>query len=226
MAGQMISYSDGSRDFDAYFAPSVNGAGPGVIVIQEWWGLVGHIKNVADRFAAAGFTALAPDLYEGKSTEEPDEAASLMQALHIGQTEMILRKAILTLLASPSTLGDKVGVVGFCMGGQLAMFAAGSNPVIGATVNFYGNHPAVSPSFRALNGPVLGLFAELDENVSQDSVRALDVELSVLGKPHEFITYPGAHHAFFNDERPEVYDPLAANNAWQRTTEFLRSNLA
>lgn len=221
----MISYMSGDQAHWAYLSPSATGSGPGVIVIQEWWGLVGHIQEVADRFAEAGFTALAPDLYNGKTTVEPDEAATLMQAMHIGETETILRKAILTLMANPATSG-KIGVVGFCMGGQLAMFAAGSNPVIAATVDFYGIHPKVTPSYRDLNGPVLGIFAEHDSYASPEAVKALSAELTVLGKPHEFITYPGIQHAFFNDHRPSVYNASAAADAWDRTLAFLRANLA
>jgi len=222
----MIRFSNDAESYEAYVSPSVTGSGPGVIVIQEWWGLVGHIKDVADRFAEAGFTALAPDLYKGKTTTEPDEAGSLMQALHISETEAILRKAIMLLMTHPATAPNTpVGVVGFCMGGQLAMFAAGSNPVIGACVNFYGIHPKVQPSYRTINGPVLGIFAEHDEYASPEAVRALDRELTVLEKPHEFVTYPGTHHAFFNDQRPEVYSAEASADAWQRTVAFLKENL-
>ncbi|WP_158409125.1 dienelactone hydrolase family protein [Fimbriimonas ginsengisoli] len=221
----MIKFSDGSHEHDAYLSPSKTGKGPGVIVIQEWWGLVDHIKRVCDRFADEGFTALAPDLYHGKSTKEPDEAASMMQALNIAHTEAILRKAIMTLMVNPATEGEKIGVVGFCMGGQLALFAAGSNPVIKACVNFYGIHPNVEPSYRTLSGPVLGIFAEHDDCVDPELVKAMSKELTLLGKVHEFITYPGAQHAFFNDDRPEVYDAAAAADAWKRTIRFLKENL-
>lgn len=224
--GEMIRFTTGTESHDGYLAVSQKGSGPGIIVIQEWWGLVPHIKEVCDRFAGEGFTALAPDLYHGQSTTEPDEAATLMQALHISDTEQILRKAILTLMTHPSvTPSDGVGVVGFCMGGQLAMFAAGSNPVIKGTVNFYGIHPKVQPSYRDITGPVLGFFAERDNYASADAVRALDVELTSLGIPHDFFTYPGTDHAFFNDHRPEVYDAGAAQDAWQKTVVFFRENL-
>lgn len=227
MAGEEITFSNGSEDVRAYVSRPASGHGPGVIVIQEWWGLVPHITDVCDRFAAEGFTALAPDLYRGKVAVEPDEAATLMQALHIGETEAVLRKAILTLMADPATVPNtKVGVVGFCMGGQLALFAAGSNPVIAATVDFYGIHPKVQPSYRNINGPVLGIFAEHDDYASPAAVAALDRELTVLGKPHDFHTYPGTHHAFFNDTRPKVYDAEASADAWRRSIEFLRSHLA
>jgi len=224
MVGQMIQFSDSEEKYDGYLAPAVGGKGPGVIVLQEWWGLVPHIKDVADRFAKAGFTALAPDLFRGKSTTEPDEAASLMMALHIGETEKLLASAIAALITHTAVEGDKVGVVGFCMGGQLSLYAACSNPSIKACVDFYGIHPDVQPALRALNGPVLGIFAENDAYASPEQVRALTEELTLLEKPHEFITYPGTDHAFFNDTRP-VYDKVAAEDAWKRVCEFFDANL-
>jgi carboxymethylenebutenolidase len=206
-------------------AVSNTGSGPGVIVLQEWWGLVPHIKDICNRFAAQGFTALAPDLYKGDSTTDPDDAATLMQALNISETEQILRKAVTVLLARNEVSSEQVGIIGFCMGGQLAMFAAGANPAIGACVDFYGIHPKVQPSYRDLNGPVLGIFAENDSYASPEAVKALDRELTLLEKEHEFHTYPGTDHAFFNDQRPEVYDDAAAKDAWGRAVAFLKENI-
>ena len=223
--GEMISFNGGGDNYEGYLAVSNSGSGPGVIVLQEWWGLVPHIKDICDRFAAEGFTALAPDLYKGDSTTDPSDAATLMQALNIAETEQILRKAVTVLLARNETSSDQVGIIGFCMGGQLAMFAAGANPAIGACVNFYGIHPKVQPSYRDLNGPVLGIFAERDSYASPEAVQALDKELTLLEKKHEFKTYPGTDHAFFNDQRPEVYDDAAARDAWQRAIAFLRQNV-
>ena len=225
MKGQMIQFADGGDTYQGYLAPAASGKGPGIIVIQEWWGLVPHIKDVADRFAEAGFTALAPDFYQGKTADEPDEAGSLMMALHIGETERLLSIAINTLLANSATTGEKVGVIGFCMGGQLSLFAACCNPSIGACVDFYGIHPNVQPALRALNGPVLGIFAETDAYAGPDQVHALAEELTLLGKPHEFITYPGTQHAFFNDVRP-AYNKDAADDAWTRVVKFFSENLA
>ena len=223
--GEMIEFVSEDVKHNGYLALP-EGTGPGVIVVQEWWGLVPHIKAVADRFASEGFVALVPDLYNGHTTTDPDDAATMLQALHIGETEVIFREAVRTLLAQPAVSpNDKVGVVGFCMGGQLAMFAAGCNPSIKATVNFYGIHPKVQPSYRDIAGEVLGIFAENDHMANQDAVRALDVELTTLSVPHEFHTYPGVDHAFFNDTRPEVYNAEAAADAWSRTLAFLRSNL-
>lgn len=222
----MIQFACNGTTFDGYLARPATGHGKGVIVLQEWWGLVGHIKSVTDRFAQAGFCALAPDLYGGQSTTEPDEAASLFMALNISETEKILRCAILRLLDEEATLGDKVGVVGFCMGGQLSLYAAATNPEqIGACVNFYGVHPNVHPPFEQLEAPVLGIFAEHDEYASPAAVAAMSAQLTELGKPHEFHTFPGVGHAFFNDDRPAVFNPDAAEVAWDKTITFLSHNL-
>jgi carboxymethylenebutenolidase len=227
MQGESISFSNGSDDVKAYISRSVTGSGPGIVVIQEWWGLVPHIMDVCDRLAREGFTALAPDLFHGETAEEPDDAATLMQALHIGETESVLRKAILTLMADSATKpSDRIGIIGFCMGGQLAMFAAGNNPVIRATVNFYGIHPAVQPSYRDINGAVLGVFAEIDNYATAPAVEALDRELTLLEKRHEFHTYPGTKHGFFNDTRPDQYDAEASAEAWKRAVEFFRCELS
>jgi carboxymethylenebutenolidase len=221
----MITFNGGQEQYEGYLAVSNTNSGPGVIVLQEWWGLVPHIKDICDRFAAEGFTALAPDLYKGESTTDPDEAATMMQALGIAETEQILAKAVKTLLAHEGVSSGCTGIIGFCMGGQLALFAAGSNRDICACVGFYGIHPKVQPSYRELNGPVLGIFAEKDNYASPEAVKALDRELTLLEKEHEFITYPGTDHAFFNDTRPEVYDAEAAADAWKRTLAFLRANV-
>lgn len=222
----MIEFSGNGKQFQGYLSTPASGSGPAVVVIQEWWGLVGHIKDVADRFAAEGFVALAPDLYGGDSTVEPEEAGSLMMALQIPVVEKQLTGAADALLTRPETVGSKCGVVGFCMGGQLALYAAAASPEkFGACVNFYGVHPNANPPLENLSCPVLGIAAEYDEYTSPDKVAALDAELNRLGKAHQFVTYPGTHHAFFNDDRPEVYDAAAAADAWSRTINFLKQSL-
>ncbi|MBC8063675.1 MAG: dienelactone hydrolase family protein [Chlorobia bacterium] len=222
--GSIIKFSGGDREFEGYLSEASD-PGPGVIVFQEWWGLVDHIKDVCDRFAAEGITALAPDLYFGEATTEPTRAGELMMALNISETAEVVGSAIQHLLNSSKLESSKVGVVGFCMGGQLAVYCAANDDRIGASVNFYGIHPKVQPSYRGLSGPMLGIFAEHDEYGNPEAVRALSEELTLLEKPHHFETYPGTKHAFFNDDRPEVYNEHAAKDAWQRTIAFLKENL-
>src|ERR671936_715891 len=180
--GEMVKFvSNGSTDTGYLATPDV-GAGPGLIVIQEWWGLVDHIKDVCDRFAAAGFAALAPDLYHGKTTKSPDEAGKLMMALRIDEAEKDLRGAIQFLLDQEATTGNKVGTVGFCMGGALSLYAASKNPQVGACVVFYGIHPNVKPDLANLQAPVLGIYAERDKSVPPEAVRELEARLKGLGK--------------------------------------------
>lgn len=215
--GAMVEFAANGSTTSGYLAKPESGAGPGVIVLQEWWGLVGHIKTVADRFAAAGYVALAPDLYHGEATKSPDEAGKLMMALEIDRAEKDLRGAV-DYLANDAS-GDKLGVVGFCMGGQLALYAASKNARIGACVDFYGIHPNVQPDYAALEAPVLGLFAEKDSFVSPDVANELEAKLKAAGVATDFHIYPDVDHAFFNDER-EVYNLAAATDAWDRVQNF------
>ncbi len=223
MAGKMVSFPSNGQTTEAYLATPAAGKGPGVLVIQEWWGLVGHIKSVCDRFAAAGFSALAPDMYHGQTASEPDGAGKLFMALNIAQAEKDLRGAATHLLQHSSTA--KLGAVGFCMGGQLALFAATLNPSVGACISFYGIHPNVKPDYSKLSGPVLGLFAEKDQFVNPSAARAVDLAIKGAGKQSEIHIYPGVDHAFFNDERADVYNKAAADDAWKRTLDFFRKHL-
>jgi carboxymethylenebutenolidase len=225
MAGQMMEFQSDGGTAQGYLSLPEGGRGPGVVVIQEWWGLVPHIKSVADRFAREGLVALAPDLYHGDVARSPDEAGKLMMALNIAQTEKDLRGAVQYLLNQEATTGNRVGTVGFCMGGALSLYAASKNEQVGACVVFYGIHPKVEPDLNNLRAPVLGLFAENDKSVPPEAVRELEAKLRERGKQVETHIYPGTDHAFFNDTRPEVYDAGAAADAWRRTIEFLRRNL-
>jgi carboxymethylenebutenolidase len=219
----VVDFPVNGRKARGYLSKPESGSGPGVLVIQEWWGLVEHIKSVADRFAASGYVALAPDLYHGESTKSPDEAGKLMMALGIDEAEKDLRGAATYLLSESST--KKIGVVGFCMGGQLALFAASKNPAIGACVNFYGIHPNVKPDYARIKAPVLGLFAEKDPWVPPAAVKKLEADLKAAGVSTDFTIYPGVDHGFFNDTRKEVHDVAAATEAWSRVLAFLAKHL-
>lgn len=225
MAGQMVEFPSNGGTASGYLAIPGEGKGPSVIVIQEWWGLVPHIKDVCDRFAAEGFVALAPDLYHGKTTTSPDEAGKMMMAMQIDGAEKDLRGAITFLLDHEATTADKVGTVGFCMGGALSLYTATKNAQVGACVVFYGGHPNVKPDLPNLQAPVLGLYAARDGFVTPELVHALENRLKELGKSAEIHIYPDADHGFFNDTRPTVYNETAAKDAWRRVLEFFRQNL-
>ena len=223
MTGTMVEFPTNGHMTQGYLATPASGKGPGVLVIQEWWGLVPHIKKVCDRFAAEGFSALAPDMYHGQVASEPDEAGKLFMALSIGQAEKDLAGAAKYLAGRSST--STLGAVGFCMGGQLALFAGCIDRSIGAVVDFYGIHPNVKPDYSRLSGPVLGLFAEKDAFVTPQTAREVEAAIRKAGKPVEIHIYPGVDHAFFNDERPDAYNRAAAEDAWRRTLAHFRASL-
>jgi carboxymethylenebutenolidase len=226
--GEIVEFPSNGSTASGYLATLTEGAGLGLIVIQEWWGLVAHIEDVCDRFAAEGFTALAPDLYHGQKTTEPDEAGKLMMALNMTQAAKDLSGAVDFVANHPQTRGDGVGVIGFCMGGGLALALACARPdLVEACVPFYGIIPwaDAQPDWSKLSAPVLGHYAELDGFFTPDAVKALEAQLHGLGKEAEMYIYPSVDHAFFNDTRPEVYSAEASDMAWDRTLSFLRSNL-
>jgi carboxymethylenebutenolidase len=223
MPGKMVDFPSNGGATQGYLATPSSGKGPGVLVIQEWWGLVPHIKRVADRFAAEGFAALAPDVYHGKTADEPDGAGKLFMALNIAQTEKDLRGAATYLTQHSSTA--KIGAVGFCMGGQLALFAGTLNPNVGAVVDFYGIHPNVKPDYSKLSAPVLGLFAEKDTFVTPSTAREVDAAIKKAGQSSEIHIYPNVDHAFFNDDNKAAYNKSAADDAWRRTIAFFRQHL-
>jgi carboxymethylenebutenolidase len=224
--GEEIRFGSGGEEVGGYLAAPAGGRGPGVLVIQEWWGLVDHIRDVCDRFAREGFVALAPDLYRGERATDPDAAGRLMMNLEIPRAARDLDAAADALFGHEATTGARLGAVGFCMGGQLALFAATRSRRIGAVVDFYGIHPNVTLDLSGLEAAVLGIFAERDEFVPPDAARKLEADLRGAGKRARFEIYPGVGHAFFNDARPDAYDARAAARAWSETLAFLRAELA
>jgi len=194
----------------------------GVVVIQEWWGLDDHIRSVTDRFADAGFVALAPDLYHGTVASSPDEAEKLRMTLDIDRAGSELRQAVVNV---KERTGHAPGVVGFCMGGALSLYAAcASGDDVGACVIYYGGYPGIEYDYAGLTAPVLGHWAEHDD-LANPSVGRLEDAFAAHVKPYEFHRYTGTHHAFFNDSRPAVYDLDAAGQSWQRTLRFFRDHL-
>jgi len=221
--GEIVSFKSNGSMGSGYLA---DGGGPGVIVIQEWWGLVPHIKAVADRFAAEGFTALAPDLYRGAAASEPDEAGKLMMGLKLDRAGKDLSGAVDFL--QERTGRKKVGVVGYCMGGGLTLTLACQRPdAVAAAAPFYGviPWPEAQPDWDAITAVVEGHYAENDAFASPEAARALEADLKKRGKTATFNIYPGTHHAFFNDDRPDVYDAAASATAWTSVLSLFRANL-
>ncbi|CAB4872926.1 unannotated protein [freshwater metagenome] len=221
--GELVTFKSNGGTCDGYIAGD---SGPGVVVIQEWWGLNEHIKDIVDRFAAAGFVAIAPDLYHGASATEPDGAGKLMMALNLAEAGKDMSGAI--DLLQQRTGRTKVGVVGFCMGGGLALVAACQRPdAVAGVAPFYGLIPWASaqPDWSALTAKVEGHYAANDAFFTPDNAAALQEQLRDLGKDATLHVYPATDHAFFNDTRPEVYDAAAAATAWERTLALFRSAL-
>lgn len=221
--GETVTFPSNGGTCSGYLAKPASGSGKGVIVIQEWWGLNDNITGIADRFAEAGYVALAPDLYHGTLTDEPDEAGKLLMALNIQGAENDLKGAVTYL---KDLTGSPVGTVGFCMGGALSLFAAcNSDGDVGACVDFYGGHPMVKYNWDNLTAPVLGIWAEHDDFVNPN-IPTYKAELEKRNIEHEFITYPGTQHAFFNDEHPEPqYAPEASKDAWEKTLAWYAKHL-
>jgi carboxymethylenebutenolidase len=218
----MVTFKSNGHTCDGYIA----GSGPGVLVIQEWWGLVPHIKDVVDRLAAAGFTALAPDLYHGEATTEPDGAGKLMMALNIEQAGKDMSGGV-DLLRERSG-SDKVGVVGYCMGGALALAVAVQRPdAVVACAPYYGviGWPSAQLDWSKLHAKVEGEYAEFDDYAGPEASGSFQEQLRGLGKDATLNVHPGTHHAFFNDTRPEVYDAAASASAWDRTVSLFRATL-
>jgi carboxymethylenebutenolidase len=225
--GEIVSYRSNGGTSEGYLALPADGDGPAVIVIQEWWGLVPHITSLADRFADAGFVALAPDLYHGEMATEPDGAGKLMMGLNVQEAAKDLSGAV-DYLNEKST-GSGIGVIGFCMGGGLALVLACQRPdAVKAVAPFYGVIPwsSARPDWSKLEGVLEGHYAENDDFASPVVVRALEGELKDLGKRASFKVYPGTKHGFFNDTRSDQYDEAAASSAWLKVIDLFKRELA
>ena len=224
---QNVTFPSNGSQAHGYLATPASGSGPGVIVIQEWWGLTDHIASVTDRLAAEGFVALAPDLYGGKVAHDADEAMTLLTELPVEGAARDLSGAVDYLLAQDAVTSQKVGAIGFCMGGGFVlMLAAQQGDRIGAAVPFYGVGPGVPSTYTGVRAAVQGHYAEQDGMYPVDQARALETQIrEEAGVEVEFHYYP-AGHAFHNDENlMGTYDEEQAKVAWGRAVDFLRSHL-
>lgn len=224
--GEIIEFASNGGTGEGYLAVPKSGTGIPVVVIQEWWGLVPHIKSVCDRFAAEGFVALAPDLYHGHTVQEPDEAGKEMMALELDRAAKDMGGAVDELLVRTGASG--VGVIGFCMGGGLALVLACQRPdAVKAVVPCYGiiPWPDAEPDYSSMTAAVEGHYAELDGFFTPEAANALVAKLRGLGKKVSIVVHPGTDHAFFNDDRPEVYNAIEAQKLWESAVRFLSSTL-
>lgn len=223
---QNITFASNGDEAHGYLALPGTGTGPGLIVIQEWWGLTDHIASLADRFAREGFVALAPDLYGGRTTHDAEEAGRLMQELPVERAARDLRGAVDYLLSHEAVSGDRLGAVGFCMGGGFVLsLAAQEGERIAAAVPFYGVLQT-EPDWSNLRARVQGHYGEQDSFVPVDAVRAqFQAIAATTGVQPELHLYP-AGHAFLNDENLlGTYNAEQAGVAWERALAFLHSAL-
>lgn len=218
--GEHVEFPSNGHTCQGYFA----GKGPGIVVIQEWWGLVPHIKGIVDRFAGQGFAAIAPDLYHGKTTTAPDEAGRLLMELDAERAEKEIAGAGAYVLGRPECTSKSYGVIGFCMGGALAQYAATKEKNVSAAASFYGGFKKVASDWGNLTAPILLIYAENDQGVPVEHGRALAKELEDLGKRVQLVTYPDTGHAFCNDTGGN-YNAAAAADAWQKAIDFFRANV-
>jgi carboxymethylenebutenolidase len=218
--GEHVEFPSNSHSCRGYVA----GKGPGIVVIQEWWGLVPHIEDIVDRFASEGFSAIAPDLFHGATASSPDEAGRMLMELDAERAEKEIAAAGAYLLNRPECTSKKYGVIGFCMGGALAQYTATKESNAGATVSFYGGFKKVASDWKNLSAPILLIYAEEDQGVPAEQGRALAKQLEEMGKDVQLVVYPNVNHAFFNDTGRN-YNAAAAADAWKRTIEFFRANV-
>lgn len=224
---QNVTFPSNGSTAHGYLAVPESGSGPGLIVIQEWWGLVDHIADVTDRFAREGYVALAPDLYGGTTTHDAGEASRLMQQLPVTGAAQDLAGAVDYLLSHEAVTSSTVGAVGFCMGGGFVLvLAAQQGEKIGAAVPFYGVPPSDTPDFSRLSAPVLGHYGEQDSGIPVQTVKDLAATIEQQSGNRPLMHFYPAGHAFHNDTNAiGTYSPAQADIAWQRTLDFLRENV-
>ena len=222
MNGQDIVYRVNGQEGQGYLSLPPSGTGPGLLVIQEWWGLVPHIRNMADRYAEHGFVCLAPDLYQGKTAVEPDEAQKMMMELEISDAAKHMSGAVEYLRSHEKVIPKKVGALGYCMGGGMTLYLASLGEV-DAAAPYYGVLVKAKPDYSGVKCPIMGHYAEHDG--ATEGLDALKTDLADNGVDATFHIYEGTEHAFCNDDRPEIYNAEAAALAMERTVKFMQENL-
>ena len=221
MKTELLNLNTSHGATTAHVARPDNDVTAAVILIQEWWGINDHIRDLAGRYASEGFLCVAPDLYRGKLAKDPDEAAKFMQALTIEDGIETIRQAI---AETKSRYGvQKIGITGYCMGGTFALRAACELNDLAAAAPFYGDIPPENV-LKNLKVPTLFIAGKLDAWINPAKVRELTDAAEEYDLPVETVSYD-ADHAFFNDTRPQVYNPEAAADAWRRVLELFRKQL-
>jgi carboxymethylenebutenolidase len=224
--GKSVSYKSGDETVSGIlYTPPGSGPFPALIVIHEWWGLNDWVKQQAEKLAGEGYVALAVDLYRGKVADNPDLAHELMRGVPEDRATRDLRAAYDFLASLPNVKKNRIGSIGWCMGGGYSLDVALAEPHLAATVINYG-HLATEPSeLKKINAPMLGLFGGQDRGITPEDVKKFQQDMEQLGKKIEVTIYPDAGHAFENPNNKQGYRAGDAADAWQRTVSFLATNL-
>lgn len=220
-----ITYPANGQPGMGYLAqPQDGGPYPGVIVIQEWWGLDDHIKDIGERFAREGFVALAPDLYHGSFATEPDEARKLAMNMNREQAVKDLLGAVQRLQGMDNVQPKKFGCIGFCMGGSLTLALAAASPEIAAAAPFYAGMQPPADQLARIQAEMFCAFGADDAGIPLENVEKFEAALASTGRNATVKVYEGAPHSFFNDTRPS-YRPEAARDAWENALALFRRTL-
>ncbi len=225
LAHENIEFAANGGTASGYLAKPVEGGPyPGIVVIQEWWGLNPNICDIANRIAAEGYVALAPDLFHGAVTAEPDEAQKLMMTLQEPNALVDMSGAVSALQARDDVRSDRIGVTGFCLGGGMSLLLAMNNPAVTAAAPFYGVPGAGMGDAGNIQGAVMGFFAGRDEWINAEVVEGIQSALNGAGVRNEIHMYADSDHGFFNDTS-DIHDPEAAADAWNKLKAFFAAEL-
>jgi carboxymethylenebutenolidase len=226
--GKPVSYKSGDETVQAIlYTPAGKGPFPALIVIHEWWGLNGWVKDQASKLADEGYESLAIDLYRGKVATAPDMAHELMRGVPNDRANRDLQAAFTFLQSQPNVEKSRIGAIGWCMGGGYALDVALDEPTLAADVINYGHLVTDSAEIKKINAPILGLFGGLDQGITPDDVQKFEAAMKQQGKKVEIKIYDDAGHAFENPDNKNTpgYRPADAADAWQRTVAFLAEYL-
>lgn len=224
--GKTVSYKSGDETVQGVlYAPSGSGPFPALIVIHEWWGLNDWVKEQASKLSGQGYVALAIDLYRGKVATTPEEAHEIMRGVPEDRAKRDLNAAFEFLASQPDVKKNRIGAIGWCMGGGYALDVALQEPTLAADVINYGHLATDRDTLTKINAPILGLFGAQDRGITPDDVHKFGATMDELGKKVEIKIYDDAGHAFENPNNKDGYRPADAADAWNRTVDFLTANL-
>lgn len=224
--GKQVTYASGNDKVQGMlFTPSGKGPFPAIIVIHEWWGLNDWVKEQASKLAEQGYLALAIDLYRGKVATTPDEAHEIMRGVPEDRAKQDLDAAFTFLKSQNNVKPDRIGAIGWCMGGGYSLDIALQQPALAADVINYGHLAVEQSSLQKINAPILGIFGGKDRGIPVEDVKKFQQTLQQMGKKIDIVIYPDSGHAFENPNNKEGYRAQDAQDAWKHITEFLDANL-